>query len=279
MFAEINRSESGNLPARPITIGENAFQGKIDRPQGFDTHQFLWVVKGSGRFWASGETRALEQGHGLFTRANVRHGYESAGGQFHTMWVTFTGAEALLDAYGVGDWMFFAAPDFLSSSTEQLERLCQNAATAMVRSAHTYTWAVELLEALFPRGETLRERVNRFLEQEYARALSLEEIAQSVGMSRFALCHAYAAEAGTTVMNALNQIRVQKAKRFLRYTASQISQIAGCAALRAPATLQKSFERGRAFLPASTAPDLGAKMDVDNRIFSWNCCKVHEVLV
>ena len=54
MFAEINRSESGNLPARPITIGENAFQGKIDRPQGFDTHQFLWVVKGSGRFWASG---------------------------------------------------------------------------------------------------------------------------------------------------------------------------------------------------------------------------------
>lgn len=147
MFAEINRSESGNLPARPITIGENAFQGKIDRPQGFDTHQFLWVVKGSGRFWASGETRALGQGYGLFTRANVRHGYESAGGQFHTMWVTFTGAEALLDAYGVGDWMFFAAPDFLSSSTEQLERLCQNAATAMVRSAHTYTWAVELLES------------------------------------------------------------------------------------------------------------------------------------
>ena len=193
MFAEINRSESGNLPARPITSGENAFQGKIDRPQGFDTHQFLWVVKGSGRFWASGETRALGQGYGLFTRANVRHGYESAGGQFHTMWVTFTGAEALLDAYGVGDWMFFAAPDFLSSATEQLERLCQNAATAMVRSAHTYTWAVELLEALFPRGETLRERVNRFLEQEYARALSLEEIAQSVGMSRFALCHAYAA--------------------------------------------------------------------------------------
>lgn len=257
MFAEINRSESGNLPARPITIGENAFQGKIDRPQGFDTHQFLWVVKGSGRFWASGETRALEQGRGLFTRANVRHGYESAGGQFHTMWVTFTGAEALLDAYGVGDWMFFAAPDFLSSATEQLERLCQNAATAMVRSAHTYTWAVELLEALFPRGETLRERVNRFLEQEYARALSLEEIAQSVGMSRFALCHAYAAEAGTTVMNALNQIRVQKAKRFLRYTASQISQIGRMCGFESASYFAKEFRKRTGVSPSEYRTGFG----------------------
>lgn len=260
MFAEINRRECAGLPARPITIGENAFQGRIDRPQGFDTHQFLWVVQGGGQFWAGEETRALERGGGLFTRADVAHGYESSGGQFHTMWVTFTGAEALLDAYGVGQWMFFTAPDFLNASTEQLERLCQNAATPMVRSAHTYTWAVELLESLFPRGSALSERVNRFLEHEYARALSLDEVAQFVGMSRFALCHAYAAETGCTVMTALRRIRVQKAKRFLRYTALRVSEIGGMCGFESASYFAKAFREETGASPgAYRAGFLGEK--------------------
>ncbi len=114
-----------------------------------------------------------------------------------------------------------------------------------------------MLEALFPRGETLRERVNRFLEQEYARALSLEEIAQSVGMSRFALCHAYAAEAGTTVMNALNQIRVQKAKRFLRYTASQISQIGRMCGFESASYFAKEFRKRTGVSPSEYRTGFG----------------------
>ena len=59
------------------------------------------------------------------------------------------------------------------------------------------------------------------------------------------------------VMNALNQIRVQKAKRFLRYTASQISQIGRMCGFESASYFAKEFRKRTGVSPSEYRTGFG----------------------
>ena len=225
MFVEINKSVSPNLPFVPMTIGESREQQKIHRPSGYELHQFIWVTAGEGVFTAGDKNKVLTKGQGFFSKKNVAHAYQSTGGAFSTMWLTFLNGESLLDYYNVGDFFFFSTPDFLLSSTTELMELCRNSFSGAIRSAHGFAWATELLDALFKKPITKAEQITQFLEHNLDKPLTLQEIADYIGTDKFQLCHLYANSTGKTVMQALKRIRIQKAKNLLRYSAYTIRQI------------------------------------------------------
>ena len=48
MVSEDHKQHEGGLPFIPVTVGASRKQGRVDRPNGFDVHQFLWVMEGEG---------------------------------------------------------------------------------------------------------------------------------------------------------------------------------------------------------------------------------------
>lgn len=230
----------GELPLRLIGMWQHNHQPPIARASGLGCHQFIWVSKGSGRFQAGGETRFLTEGEGLFTRAGVPHAY--SGEELYTSWCTFTCDETFLD-YILGDrtHLFFEVPRFLDNETEALVEFANSASSTLALSAAGYAYVVNLFEAIVQETDPILSQVQDYLEQHYREPISLDDIAESVGMNRFSLCRYCRNRQAVSVMKALKALRIAKAKRMLNYTTLDIAEIATLCGFGSPAYFAKIF--------------------------------------
>ena len=224
MFVEINETASAGLPVNPMEIHSICPQPPITRPMGFIVHQFIWVTDGAGVFEACGEKAVLSKGQGMFTRKTAPHSYCPEDSNLATSWVTFVGGEAILDYYGVGEYMFFECPEFIDKSANELENSCQGASIAM-RSAHMSKWMTELLDGILHSKTSITEKINDYLEGNFAQTISLDSIACAFKINKYRLCHLYKSETGITIMNTLKRIRIEKAKKMLENKVILVEQM------------------------------------------------------
>ena len=97
---------------------------------------------------------------------------------------------------------------------------------------------------------TRAAQIDQILECRYNEPLTLDEIATEVGMDRFSLCRYYAAERGMTVMDKLFHIRIEKAKRFLKYGTDPIEQVGRMCGFDSPSYFGKRFREAVGQTPA-----------------------------
>ncbi len=230
MFAEINQEYlSTDIPCRlpfvVCSIGRSPKQGMINRPNGFIDHHVIWVTKGEALFRVAGQSRVLLRGEGLFCRRSVPHSYERTGQEFASLWITFLGGEGVLDYYQIKDSFFFRVSPLLASSTAELNRLCTGGSTVVSRSAAGYNWLTEWLSDEFMPASPPASTVQQYLEDHFAEPVTLAEIGRQVHMDRYSLCRYFTQSQGVTVMEQLKQIRIAKAKQFLRYTSCSIEEV------------------------------------------------------
>ncbi len=223
MFAEIHKEPNHTLPFVLTTVGEASAQAPILRPEGLEFHQFIWVKEGSGCFTVEDEQFVLQAGEGLFVRANVPHSYE--GNPFHTQWVTFLLDPKTLDYLGIPTYMRYRVPEYLERETMQLFEFACGNSTVVSRSSAGYAFVIELFSTIREERESVADRIVHFLESHYAEPLTLDDIAAEAGMDRFTFCRYYKRESGMTVMEKLKQIRIAKAKRFLKYSSDSVETV------------------------------------------------------
>lgn len=240
MFAEIHKSLCDELPFVLISLGENAVQRPVVRPEGFNVHQFIWIKKGHGHFRMRDESFALNVGEGMFMRANVPHSYE--GEDFHTIWCTFTMPSRTLDYLGVGEYLPFTVPSYLNSETEQLMRFACGDSTPLTRSSAGYAYVLEFFSTILAKPDSLSARVLRMLEQRYAEPISLNILSDVFSIDRYALCRIYRKERGVTVMEELNRIRIAKAKRFLQFSTDSVEMVGRLCGFESPSYFAKRFK-------------------------------------
>lgn len=248
MFAEIKRDADAFFPFVLTTVGETEHQTPMSRPDGFNSHHFLWLKTGKGTFRFGEDRFELSAGEGVFIRAGVPHSYE--GKSFSTAWCTFLMSDAMLDHLGVGDYMRFRVPADLDREHGQLYRFAIGESTILSRSAAGYTFVMELFNEILTPTEQLSLRVNRLLERRYAEPLTLDLIAEEVGVDRFTLCRAYKRERGVTVMEELTRVRIAKAKRFLKYSAASVESIGRMCGFESPSYFGKRFREAVGCTPA-----------------------------
>lgn len=222
MFHEIHKELYSTLPFVLTSIGEMK-QKDVNRPNGFDSHHFLWIKKGEGRFCIDGESFVLHDGEGVFIREGIPHSYH--GNDFYTEFVTFTMETKMLEYLGASNWFRFQVPAFLEHDFNQLYHFARGNSTVLSRSAAGYSLVTEIFSAVLHSQETPAVRVLQMLECRYHEFLTLDQIASEVGMDRFSLCHYYMSQRGVTVMEDLHRIRIEKAKRFLKYSNDPIKKI------------------------------------------------------
>ncbi len=240
MFYEIHKDSIQALPFVMTSVG-SIHQNPIDRPRGFHSHMFLWVTEGVGEFTVNGESFSLSKGEGIFLRNNTSYRY--SGNRLYTAWFTFTLSHTALDHLGVPNWFCFSVPSFLKSEHDHLYQIAKGNSTVLSRSAAGYALMCELFSDLLAKNESLATRVDRFLEANYSVPLSLDEIAAAVGLDRFSLCHQYANERSSTVMNQLLYIRIENAKRMLKYSKDSVSHISALCGFENPCYFSKRFRQ------------------------------------
>lgn len=239
MFAELESETFRSLPFGLHTLCPDRLQEPTNRPNGFKYHHLLWVTQGCGVYRIGNERFTLSEGEGVFMRAGVPHNYY--GENFHTAWCTFSMSEALLDALGIEQYFKFKVPSDFERETEELYRYACGSSTLLGRSSAGYSYVIGLFSSILSADEGLASKVRRYLEQKYSEPLTLTCIADAFGIDRFKLCHIYKKEFGTTVMEELNSIRIQKAKQMLRYSTATAEKIGKACGFESPAYFSKCF--------------------------------------
>lgn len=243
MFFETsyNVKKFSSLPCLLMSACSYYRQEPIWRKSGTSYHQFLWVVEGECRLEIDGRNITLLPGQGFYRSAGIAHRYEGEG--LVTGWFSFAGAEGIFAQYQTENWFLFDAPPWLAAQVEACQR-----STPIARSSAVYMMITELMESIFQPQESLVGRVDRYLEQHFAEDLSLDTVADEVGLSRYALCHSYG-ESGRTVMEKLKQIRLANAKMLLRSTALPVSEVAGLCGYAAHSYFGKLFRESVGLSP------------------------------
>lgn len=239
MFVEISTNLKDSLPIVLLTVGHTANQPKTDRPIGMSCCQILWCTDGNGIYEVGGKTFPLEKGKGVFTRNAVPHRYE--GVNLSTSWVTFLIDPGFLDYFKVGDYLYFDSPQFLEEERISLDRQCRGYSTPVSRSALVYAFICEFFTAVMSSQECVEDKVRRYLENHYSEPITLDMIAEHVGMNRFSLCHYFSESCGVSVMTELTRIRIEKAKGLLRYSDYQIEVIGKACGFESQSYFSKRF--------------------------------------
>ena len=235
-----------NLPFVLHSIGYSEKQTAVQRTTAPTWHQFIWIKKGGGDFFADDKKISLKAGEGIFLRGEYPHAYaknDKEFDDFYTAWFTFYCDKSLIDyAMGEKKYMVFKIPDFLPSEIEQLQELAKGNGTTLSVSASGYTLACELLEAITKqKGDALIIAVKEYLAKNYAHPISLDEVANAVGMDKFALCRYFRKNHKRSVMDELLKIRISKAKGMLKYTSESISNVSKMCGFESPCYFTKRF--------------------------------------
>ena len=238
-----SRNEELGLPFVLYSIGESKRQAPIIREHGFEAHHFIWLKSGSGVFTVCGQRLTLAEGEGIFMRANVPHSYE--GDNMWTRWCTFKSHESLL-SHTIGDknYILFKVPEFLEQETAALQDYARGNSSTLALSAAGYSYITELFSYICKDSDgSIVEKVNDYLINNYAEAITLEDICEAVGKDRYSLCHEYKRLTGRTVMDVLLDVRIRKAKRMLRYTTDAVEQVGRNCGFESPSYFCKRFRR------------------------------------
>lgn len=239
-FFEINTDKKEKLPFFLNSVGASPVQGKIERPSGYEYHQILTVKEGEGVFSVNGERFTLSAGEGIFVRAGIPQSYE--GDPFHTLWCSFLMSDEALDCMGVKDFVTFKAPNDLETELCALQKFSNGQSTVISRSAAGYSFVTEVFSKILSESDTPDTLTRRYLESRYFEPITLDEVANAVGMDKFALCRYYSSVRGITVMEELKRIRIAKAKRLLRYTSDSIETVGRLCGFESPSYFGMRFK-------------------------------------
>ncbi len=116
-------------------------------------------------------------------------------------------------------------------------------------SIRLYEWIVSCLRSIDGKpktGQIIPDTIiaaQKFMEGQYHRFLTLEEIAAVAGTSKYHFCRLYVKFTGVTPIHHLTKIRIEEASRLLRQTNQSVASIAAATGFDNSSYFGKVFHR------------------------------------
>jgi len=254
MFAEIHLNtrqfeEKYSLPFMLHHVGIRRPQERVNRPKGYFCNHVLWVTEGEGLFNINGKETVLTVGDGIFFRHDIPHSYYALTKVFTTSYFTYTGADGLLEYYDAQDVFYFQVPSFLNSAITALKISCNTNSNIVKRSGAGYALLTEFLDACLASSLSLDKQVDQYLENNFEKPLSLDDIAAAVGANKYTLCHLYTDAKGYTMIEQLKRIRIAKAKHYLEASHIPVQEISKMCGFDSPSYFGKIFREETGYTP------------------------------
>ncbi len=247
-FFETDEGALALLPLALNSVGYAVRQILVSRLSGYGFHELIWVTRGSGVFNVLGENFTLSEGQGIFMRADVPHKYD--GGDYSTKWFTFSMADSALDFMKVPRFFRFDVMPRLEADTNALYVFSvSEKSNYLTRSVLAYSYVTEFFSSTLGLADTVSARVRLFLESRFGEPITLDEIAAELGIDKFALCHTFLAERNKSIMTELKEIRIENAKKYLRYSGEKIADVGRVCGFDSPSYFIKEFKRAVGVTP------------------------------
>jgi YesN/AraC family two-component response regulator len=110
--------------------------------------------------------------------------------------------------------------------------------------------------------------VERHIQENYSRKISLKEIADVSGLSAPYFSTIFKEEMGENFSSYLNQLRVEKASRLLRETNQSLSEIAGSCGFEDQSWFSKIFKTYTGLSPGKYRGQNGSIKEISEQNFS-----------
>lgn len=222
-------------------------------------HVVVLVSKGMGTLQVGRRKYELSEGAALYLPAHQPYNLETTGGMqsywFHFFFHVHTSSTAHEVFYQVPGLQTYYPPHARTPLLrEQAERilqywlnpwleghlLCQ--ASLLELLGHLFSISQEKPAASESEDEVVQE-AQHFIHANVRRHLTLEEIAQHVGMSKYHLARKFRAAYGLAPLQYHTYLRMQHAKRLLSLNTMPISEVAAQLGYASPHAFSRAFHR------------------------------------
>lgn len=218
-------------------IEDSAFHIKREN---FNNGLIMVVLSGVLHVRQYGRHLILREGQGVFLHLEPPHEYYSDQQNVcRILWMHVNGKG--YPVYRSGLEHFTSLPAvFESSRAEEILSSCIDAAIdrrehlELVISETIYSLLLEIMRqhmhvpegiSTLP-GEVFVNRVDSFIAEHICEPITLEQLAQSVNMSKYHFCRRFREEAGITPMQYVTRKKLDASKYFLQYTKHSVQMIA-----------------------------------------------------
>lgn len=219
------------LPIYVVGMGSHTSQRDISRPEGLANYQILYCTGGEGILKIEGKTHSIKRGDAFFFRPEVPHSYHSPDGGWQTKWVVFDGNAVanVLEYLGFGNSEVFSLHrlEDMEIRMQELSDLfwCNDPETEIKTSLLMYKLLIRIGEyknqTVRLGGMTNHEKYEKLhpvitmMQERYHEDLSLNDMAESIGVTCAHLCRLFHQVYDTTPMKYLTHLRLSMAKRYL----------------------------------------------------------------
>lgn len=257
MIFQIHNSPDHNLlPLRVELVGIDHRQEPIRRPSGMPCYQWFYCVKGQGEFIVNSQRSVISEGQGLLIYPQVSHIYQALTPDWTVHFFGFSGSlchEILttLEMHETGVY-HFSRPEVFVRHIQSFDKIRRQAMPAKTReySKECYAFLLDLSPCItrinpssYVDADDLITKLILYLEHHYDRDISLDELAELVGLSKEYMCSLFKKTMKQTIMHYLLTIRISHARTLLiRFPEKKVLEIAEMCGFESPSYFGKRFK-------------------------------------
>lgn len=246
------------LPIHMESIGYNADQESIDRPDGYPCYHWIQTVNGEGELYFGGTSYTVKAGSGVLLAPRDAHGYRPISGVWETAYLTFGGPQslAIVSTLGLSHSAYYEWDRGCELETFTSGLLGQIRSDRDLSGLDTSSDLYRFLTLLKKHGRvnnlpSLSHTVERlkplmsFMESHYDDPnIGLEDMADQVGVSARHLNTLFRQTFGMTAYAYFILLRIRKAKELMTlYPRMTIKEVAGQVGFRDSSHFVATFRR------------------------------------
>lgn len=222
-----------SLPFYLTGIGQTDPEYHIIRDKGLASHQFLFTIEGQGIFKCQGKTLIMKKNDLLYMPPGIVHEYQPLEKDWQTKWLVFRGEyiDSLMENLGFKNWFIKAVEDIfpVQQAFDRLFKLAESVENREKTSVLLYEYILLLQKISLSESSSLtNEHVKKaiqFMEENYKRDLTIEDIADSAGLSVQHFCRIFHKVTKMRPLEFLAKKRISQAKSLLENTDMTVAQV------------------------------------------------------
>jgi len=198
-----------------------------DRPEGFPEYQFILTLEGSGLFYFAGNKIEIEPGTLLIIPPNIPHNYKKKGDIWVTHWIAFNGnnigelfekvlPKSIVDInIKLNDKLFLQFEEVNNLTFTNYKKNALKISSIIYGMIADIVYKIDNKDKSNNSSPINLDRVISYINKNYYRDISLDELAMVEGISSQYLCRLFKVEMGIRPFEYLKQFRINRAKTLI----------------------------------------------------------------
>lgn len=216
-------------------------QEDIDRPQGHPDYQWIQCRSGRGQLSLNGTKHIIEKNRGMLLFPNEPHEYHALDSAWEVDWIIFRGKHIetfIRTILGLkhSEVRYITSPQILSNEILELYKAAASAnhTKNLICSSLIYTVLTDIMRLTSStQNASILDNFNRitpvlnYIDEHYAKQLSLHLLAGVAGLTPQYLCSTFKKYTSQTLFEYINMVRIHRSKELLLYDKKmQIKEVA-----------------------------------------------------